>query len=91
MAAKEHTKGARPSTQGKHEKGQARKNRDRGGEKGDANRNPPRKRPPDHKGPWPPPKQSSGGSGGDNRSSERSGTQERVKPCVAETDGKSKC
>jgi RHS repeat-associated protein len=52
--AKEHTKGKRPSTKGKHEKGQARKDRDRGGEKGDGGRRPPRKPPPDHKGPWPP-------------------------------------
>ncbi len=32
--AKEHTKGKRPSTEGKHEEGQARKGRDKGGEKG---------------------------------------------------------
>ena len=50
----EHTKGARPSTKGKHEQGQARKQRDRGGEKGDSSRAPPRKPPPGHKGPWPP-------------------------------------
>ncbi len=37
----EHTKGARPSTKGKHEKGQARKGTDRGGEKGDSSRRPP--------------------------------------------------
>lgn len=54
MFAKSHRKGARSSTQGKHEKGQARKNRDRGGEKGDEDRRVPRKRPPGHKGPWPP-------------------------------------
>jgi RHS repeat-associated protein len=43
----EHTKGARPSTKGKHEKGQTRKNRDQGGEKGDARRKPnPNKRNP---------------------------------------------
>lgn len=53
LFAKEHSKGTRPSTQEKHEKGQARKNRDRGGEKADPGRRPPRKRPPDHKGPWP--------------------------------------
>ncbi len=52
MEASEHTKGARPSTKGKHEKGQARKNLDKGGEKGE--KNPPRRRPPDWKGPWPP-------------------------------------
>ncbi|RRQ46200.1 DUF6443 domain-containing protein [Chryseobacterium sp. SC28] len=34
----EHTKGARPSTKTKHEKGQSRKGRDKGGEKGDARR-----------------------------------------------------
>lgn len=50
--ASEHTKGARPSTLSKHQKGQARKVRDRGGEKGE--RLPPRKKPPGHKGPWPP-------------------------------------
>jgi hypothetical protein len=48
----EHTKGARPSTLGKHQKGQARRTADRGGEKGE--RLPPRKKPPGHKGPWPP-------------------------------------
>jgi RHS repeat-associated protein len=43
----EHTKGARPSTKGKHEKGQTRKGRDQGGEKGDARRKPnPNKRNP---------------------------------------------
>jgi hypothetical protein len=37
--AEEHTKGVRPSTRGKHQKGQARKKRDRkGGEKGDKRR-----------------------------------------------------
>ena len=35
---KEHTKGARQSTKGKHQKGQSRKNRDKRGEKGDARR-----------------------------------------------------
>ncbi|MDP2813509.1 MAG: RHS repeat-associated core domain-containing protein [Erysipelotrichaceae bacterium] len=43
----EHTKGARPSTKGKHKKGQTRKGRDQGGEKGDARRKPnPNKRNP---------------------------------------------
>jgi len=43
----EHTKGARPSTKGKHEQGQARKQKDGGGEKGDARRKPnPNKRRP---------------------------------------------
>ena len=35
---KEHTKGARQSTKGKHQKGQTRKNRDNRGEKGDERR-----------------------------------------------------
>ena len=35
---REHTKGARQSTKGKHQKGQTRKNRDNRGEKGDARR-----------------------------------------------------
>jgi RHS repeat-associated protein len=39
---------------GRHQAGEARYQRDQGGEKGDASRNPPRKRPPGHKGPWPP-------------------------------------
>jgi hypothetical protein len=51
---REHTKNARPSTKDKHEKGQAASNRSRGGEKGDESRDPPRKRPDGHKGPWPP-------------------------------------
>ena len=60
-AAKEHTSGARPSTEERHEDGQARRGRDRGGERGDARREKggkqivPRTRPPGHKGPWPPP------------------------------------
>lgn len=49
-----HTKGTRPSTQGKHEAGDARRGMDQGGEKGDANRRCPSKRPPGTKGPWPP-------------------------------------
>src|SRR5690606_18859325 len=48
----EHKKNARPSSQGKHEKGQARKNQDRQGYKG--MQLPPRKRPDGWKGPWPP-------------------------------------
>ena len=36
----EHTKNARPSTTNKHEKGQSRKQKDKGGEKGDKNRRP---------------------------------------------------
>lgn len=50
----EHTAGKRTSTKQKHETGQARKSRDKGKEKGDQRRRPPRKRPPGHKGPWPP-------------------------------------
>jgi len=38
--SREHTKGKRPSTAGKHEEGEARKGRDQGGEKGDARRDP---------------------------------------------------
>lgn len=49
----EHTKGKRPSTREKHEEGARRKNKDRGGEKADEGRRPPRRRPPGHKGPWP--------------------------------------
>jgi RHS repeat-associated protein len=51
----EHTKDARPSTKEKHEEAEARRNQDRGGERGDERRRPPRKRPPNWKGPWPPP------------------------------------
>jgi RHS repeat-associated protein len=50
--AKEHTSGARPSTQGKHEKGQARKQQDREGSKGQKKW--PRKPPANWKGPYPP-------------------------------------
>ncbi len=45
----EHKKNARPSSRGKHEKGQTRKQRDAGGEKGDKRRKKQqrkRKRPP---------------------------------------------
>jgi hypothetical protein len=38
--ASEHTKNARQSTKEKHEKGQTRKQKDSGGEKGDARRKP---------------------------------------------------
>jgi RHS repeat-associated protein len=48
-----HRKNKRQSTKGKHEKGEARLDRDRGGEKGDDVRRPPQNRPPNHKGPWP--------------------------------------
>jgi uncharacterized protein RhaS with RHS repeats len=52
----EHTKNKRPSTKEQHEKGQSRKIRDQGGEKGDLCRRPPKNRPPGYppKGPWPP-------------------------------------
>jgi len=66
----EHTKGARPSTEGKHQEGEARKGQDYGGEKGDANRQPPRRPPPGHKGPWPP--KSNTPRNGASTSSERS-------------------
>jgi len=53
-----HRKDARPSTKGKHQKGQGRKKKDKGGEKGDQRRQQngmfPRKPPPGNKGPWPP-------------------------------------
>ena len=56
--SEEHTKKARPSTEDKHEKGQARKKQDRGGEKADKKRREHGmgrgKRPPNWKGPWPP-------------------------------------
>jgi hypothetical protein len=39
-----------------HEQGQARRAKDRGGEKGDERRRPPRTRPDGWKGPWPPPR-----------------------------------
>ncbi len=51
-----HSSGARPSTQGKHEEGDARRQQDRGGEKGDDRRDYPRRRPDGWKGPWPPKK-----------------------------------
>ena len=50
----EHTKNARPSTKGRHQKGQDRLRKNAGNEKGDASRGPTRKPPPGHKGPWPP-------------------------------------
>jgi len=49
----EHTSGARKSTQQDHEAGKARKQRDRGGEKGDKDRQSPRRRPKGWRGPWP--------------------------------------
>ncbi len=56
VMAAEHTKGARPSTLPTHEKGGARKKTDKGGEAGDKRRDPPRKKPTNWQGPWPPPK-----------------------------------
>jgi RHS repeat-associated protein len=49
-----HRKGKRESARGRHEQGEARTQRDRGGEKGDVRRRAPRKRPKGWKGPWPP-------------------------------------
>ncbi len=46
----EHTGGTRPSTWDKHSK-----KRPGAPEKGDKNRRPPRKKPPNYRGPWPPP------------------------------------
>ncbi len=52
---KDHKKGKRKSTKGKHEKGGAAKDKSRGRERGDNNRRPPRKKPDSYKkGPWPP-------------------------------------
>ncbi|MBS1668373.1 MAG: hypothetical protein JST58_13435, partial [Bacteroidetes bacterium] len=50
----EHTAGARASTRQDHQDGLSRKQQDRQGSKG--MRNPPRKRPHGHNGPWPPKK-----------------------------------
>ena len=50
----EHVNKKRPSTKKKHEDGIARKGKNRGGEKGDKNRRPPRRKPKGWKGPWPP-------------------------------------
>jgi len=52
--AKEHTSNQRPSNLPKHQKGQARKGKDAGGEKGDKRRRPGGKRPVKWKGSWPP-------------------------------------
>ena len=54
MARGKHTKGKRPSTKQKHQRGRTRKARDRRGERGDAKRRFPRKRPRNHEGSWPP-------------------------------------
>jgi len=50
----EHTKGARGSTQEKHEESQTKKKQSRGGESGDTRRRAPRRKPLGWKGPWPP-------------------------------------
>lgn len=49
-----HRNNARPSTGQQHQEGEARLDRDQGGEKGDNNRRPNRKKPDKWKGPWPP-------------------------------------
>lgn len=49
-----HRSGERPSTRNRHEEGDARRQRDRGRERGDDNRRYPRTKPPGFKGPWPP-------------------------------------
>lgn len=51
---KEHDKNKRPSNKPKHDKGKRNKKKSRGGEKGDKNRRPNRKRPNKWTGPWPP-------------------------------------
>jgi RHS repeat-associated protein len=51
---KGHRKNKRKGNKEKHEKGDERRGKDQGGEKGDKERRPPRKRPPSHRGPWPP-------------------------------------
>ena len=49
-----HTKNKRPSTEQKHQEGDSRRQRDKGGEKGDKYRRPPKQRPDKWKGPFPP-------------------------------------
>jgi hypothetical protein len=53
LGAAEHKKNPRPSDLPKHEKGDTRRKRDRGGEKADELRRPKRRPPPGHKGPYP--------------------------------------
>jgi hypothetical protein len=84
--ASEHTAGARPSTEGKHQAGQTRGNTDAGGEKADnqqgGNRRPQRKRPPDHKGSWPPtppPTKGNGNSDDGSTNSNNSNTSNDTK------------
>ena len=50
----EHKKNQNEANRKKHEQGQARKKRDKGGEKGDDRREPYGPRPKGWKGPWPP-------------------------------------
>lgn len=101
MEARRHKKNARPSTKEKHEKGQAAKQRSRGGEKADwkpdggGARVPPRKRPPGHKGPWPPkkepvkpPETPPEGAGNGNQAT---GGQPPPKPCLPDAEGKPGC
>ena len=58
---REHDSNTSPSKRPDHQKGQGRRGRDYGGEKGDAGRRPPSRPPGDKrgpgrwKGPWPPP------------------------------------
>jgi hypothetical protein len=49
-----HHSNQRESNRTKHEQGQSRRNRDRGGERGDVRRQVPRRRPPGYRGKWPP-------------------------------------
>ena len=53
MSPDEHRKNKRKSNRPKHQKGTSRKSIDRGGERGDTFRWPPRKRPDKWKGPSP--------------------------------------
>lgn len=51
---KSHRTHQRESNRPRHEQGQRRRRMDRGGEQGDDRRQLPRRRPPGHRGPWPP-------------------------------------
>lgn len=51
---KEHSTNQRESNRGRHEQGQRRRGMDQGGEAGDRRRRSVRRRPPGHRGPWPP-------------------------------------
>ena len=50
----DHRKNKRKSNKPRHERGNERRRRDQGGEDGDVRRRAPRRRPPGHKGPYPP-------------------------------------